>query len=93
MALSGIEAKALPKNASLEHEEVVTKRYQARGYKVEKEVPVGEGKAIDLVARKGNESIAIEIETARSDIEGNMRKCKEAGFADVVVVFTKERHS
>jgi len=35
-----------------------------------------------------NERIAIEVETGRSDVEGNVKKCKEAGFEKVVVVYT-----
>ncbi len=91
LASSGIEVKALPKNASLEHEyykELVAERYRARGYKVEKEVLIGEGKSIDLVAMKGNERIAIEIETGKSDVEANKKKCREAGFEKVVIVNT-----
>ncbi|MBA7639042.1 hypothetical protein ES703_46698 [subsurface metagenome] len=92
LALSGIEVKGLPKNASLEHEywkKLVAQQYMIKGYKVEEEVPIGDGKAIDLVATKGNERIAIEIETGKSDVEGNLKKCKEVAFARVVVVRTK----
>ena len=92
LASWGIQVKSLPKNASLEHEyyrELVAERYRADGYKVEKEVWIGQGKAVDLVATKGNERMAIEIETGKSNVEGNMRKCKEAGFEQVVVVYTK----
>ncbi len=88
----GLEVKALPKNASLEHEywkELVAKRYLAKGYKVEKEVPIGDGKAIDLVASKDSKRIAIEVETGKSDIRGNVRKCKEAGYGEFVVIYTK----
>lgn len=91
LATWGIEVKALPKNASLEHEyfkELVARRYQEQGYEVQKEVPIGQGRAVDLVATKGNERIAIEIETGKSDIEGNVRKCKEAGFDEVIVIGT-----
>lgn len=94
LATWGIEVKALPKNASLEHEyfkELVARRYQEQGYEVQKEVPIGQGRAVDLVATKGSERIAIEIETGKSDIEGNVRKCKEAGYQTVNVVETSTR--
>lgn len=94
LALSGIEVKALPKNASLEHEywkELVTQKYKAKGYNVEKEVVIGDGKAIDLLATKGDEKIAIEIETGKSDVEANVKKCKEAGFGKVIIVKTRGR--
>jgi len=91
----GIKVKALPKNASLEHEyykEMVAKQYRAKGYKVKKEMPIGKGRAVDLVASKDGRSIAIEIETGKSDVEGNVKKCKQAGFENVVVVPTKKLH-
>lgn len=31
---------------------------------------------------------AIEIETGMSDVEGNIDKCREAGFDEIIVVFT-----
>lgn len=92
LASFGVKVKSLPKNASLEHEyykELVARHYRLNGYEVEKEVPIGEGKEVDLVATKGNESIAIEVETGKSDVEENIRKCKEAGFEKVVVVRTR----
>ncbi len=61
-----------------------------KGYMVEKEVPIGEKKAVDLVARKGNDRIAIEIETGKSDFEENIRKAKEAEFENIVVVNTNK---
>lgn len=60
--------------------------YQSNGYKVEKEVHIGGGKAMDLLATKGMEKIAIEIETGNSDVRKNNRKCKEAGFEKVKVI-------
>lgn len=92
LALSGIEVEALPKNASLELEywkELVAGYYRSKGYKVEKEVPIGKGKVIDLVAEKGNERIAIEIETGKSDVKTNVKKCGDAGFEKAIVVCTK----
>lgn len=49
---------------------------------------IGKGKAVDLVVTKGNERIAVEVETGRSDVKSNVRKCREAGFKDVVVIRT-----
>ncbi|RKY12778.1 MAG: hypothetical protein DRP65_00215 [Planctomycetota bacterium] len=87
----GIKVKALPKNASLEHEyhkELATRRYRQMGYNVQKEVPIGDGKAVDLVATKDGKRVAIEIETGKSDVQANIKKCREAGFDEVVVVRT-----
>jgi len=85
----GVPVKALPRNASLEHEywkELTATQYEARGYRVEREVPLGDGRAVDLVATKDDERVAIEVETGKSDAAGNVRKCREAGFDRVVVV-------
>jgi len=85
----GMATKAMPRNASLEHEywkKRTAEEYRRRGYHVEEEVPIGDGRAIDLVATKGDERIAIEVETGKSDAEANARKCTEAGFSDVRVV-------
>ena len=91
-----IQARRLPKNASLEHEyykKLVKEQYQKKGYKVKEEVPIGGGKAVDLVATKDGRRVAIEVETGKSDAEANKRKCKEAGFTDIVIVnTTKSKH-
>jgi hypothetical protein len=91
LASQGVEVKALPKNASLEHEywkKLVAEEYRGKGYTVEEEVPIGEGKAVDLVVTKEGKRIAIEIETGKSDVEGNVRKCKEVGFDEIIVIPT-----
>jgi hypothetical protein len=87
----GKKVKALPKNASLEHEyykHIVTEDYRRKGYTVEEEVHIGEGRTVDLIATKDGRRIAIEVETGKSDVEGNVRKCEEAGFDEVVVIPT-----
>jgi len=89
----GKKVKALPKNASLEHEyykHMVAEQYRQKGYEIEEEVPIGDGKAVDLVATKDGKRIAIEVETGKSDVEANVRKCRQAGFEKVVVVPTKK---
>ena len=89
----GLEVKALPKNASLEHEywkKIVAEKYRSKGYIVEEEVPIGEGRAVDLVATKDGKRIAIEIETGKSDIKANITKCEKAGFDEVLVIQSKK---
>jgi len=89
----GYKIKTLPKNASLEHEhykEITARRYREMGYEVQKEVKLAGGKAVDLVATRGNERVAIEIETGKSDVEANVRKCREAGFENIVVINTRK---
>ena len=58
--------------------------YAARGYGVELEKPIGDGKTVDVVATKDNGRIAIEVETGKSDAVANVRKCLEAEFEKVV---------
>jgi len=87
----GIKVRALPKNASLEHEYWKWKAaedYRRKGYEVIEEKPLGEGRNIDLVAKKDGTEIAIEIETGKADIIGNINKCLKAGFDRVVCMTT-----
>jgi len=89
----GVPVRTLPKNASLEHEywkKIVAEEYRMKGYDVGEEVNIGDGKAVDLVATKDGKKIAIEIETGKSDMENNIRKCRKAGFTNVIVVPTKD---
>jgi len=58
---------------------------------VEKEVPLGQGKAVDLVVTKGDGRTAIEVETGKSDVEANLRKCADAGFDRTVIAPTFKR--
>jgi hypothetical protein len=66
-------------------------RYVKQGYSVTLEKPIGGGKTVDIVAEKGNERIAIEIETGRSDILANVEKCLAIGFDRILVVATTEQ--
>jgi hypothetical protein len=50
------------------------------------EVPVGGGKTIDVVAERNGKRTAYEIETGKSDVPGNVRKCLEVGINRVVIV-------
>lgn len=63
----------------------VKRYYEKLGYKVTSEERLN-GERADLVAEKGKERIAIEIETGRSNTMQNIRKCLEAGFSMVVSV-------
>jgi len=68
--------------------QAVADHLQAEGYKVAKEVPTGGGKTIDIVATRAGKQIAFEIETGKSDAAANIRKCREAGFEEIVVAAT-----
>jgi len=58
------------------------------GYKVEIEAPIGDGKAIDIVAERDGKRIAFEIETGTSDTAANVKKCLSSGVDMVFVVAT-----
>ena len=57
-----------------------------QGFAVQAEKALGMGKAVDLEARRDDQKIAIEVETGKSDVIGNIRKDLEAGFDKVMVV-------
>lgn len=79
----------------LEHEywkHRVAEHYKSKGYKVKKEYPIGEGKTVDVAAVKNGEKIAIEVETGKSDAEGNIRKCLDYGFEKVVCFVLYEKN-
>jgi len=62
--------------------------YRRKGYEVEIEKLIGGGKTIDLVVTKGEEVIAVEVETGKSDAKANEEKCREAGYDVIRVIHT-----
>ena len=76
---------------SLEHRYWVRKTDQyftGKGFDVVREYSVGGNGAVDLLASRPGEKVAIEIETGRSDIHANLAKMRGAGFDRTVVVAT-----
>ncbi len=65
-------------------------KFKKRGYRVYLEVPRRSG-SVDVLARKGAENIAIEIETGKSDVVWNVRQDLLSGFEKVLVVATDKR--
>jgi len=59
---------------------------EGKGYRVEHEVRIPGDGFVDLCATKGNERLAVEVETGASDMKGNLRKALEDGFTGVVLV-------
>lgn len=81
------------RGGSLEHMywvERVRKYYERRGYSVVAEYPIGGGKTVDLLVERGDLKFPVEVETGKSDVEANIRKCLDAGFEKVVVVPTRK---
>ena len=64
--------------------EFFKRKFLGSGYEVEEEVPVGGGRTVDLCGSKTGKRIYIEIETGRSNVAENVRKC---GSLEGVVVF------
>ena len=87
----GIQVKDRGRPASLEHEywkDKVAELMEEKGYIVEKEKKIGDGKAIDIEVQAGSKTFAIEIETGRSDAIKNIEKDLAAGAAYVLTVAT-----
>lgn len=84
----GISAKQ-PRE-SLAHEywkRYYAEHYRAKGYFVEIEAPLGDGR-VDVLARKGAERVGIEVETGKSDVVKNVKRCLLAGLDKLCVVAT-----
>ena len=68
----------------------IAEDYKAKGYDVEIETYYINGRP-DIIARKDGKSIAVEIETGKSDFMHNIQRAIDAGFDEVVCVATNER--
>jgi len=62
--------------------------FETEGYKVLREHPVKGNGAVDILAKKPGESIAIEVETGKSEVKANLKKIKDGGFDQIVVLAT-----
>jgi len=86
----GIDSAPAPR-VSLEHRYWAmraTDLFTDRGYDVTHEYAVQDNGTIDLLAERPGERIAIEIETGKSDIAGNLAKLRTAGFDRIIFVAT-----
>jgi len=76
---------------SLEHRYWARKtaeHFEKKGYEVSREHPIKGNGAVDLLAEKPGERIAVEVETGKSDIGANLEKVKRGSFDRVVLVAT-----
>lgn len=81
----------LAPRASVEHTywcRRVAEEFAQRGYDAHPEWRLPDGGAVDVVAERQGERVAVEVETGRSDITANLEKVAEAGFDRVVLVAT-----
>jgi hypothetical protein len=87
---AGVDPGPAPR-ASLEHAFWVRKAaafFEQKGYDVVCEHPVQGNGAIDLLAQRPGEQVAVEIETGKSDVKGNLDKIRNAGFDRTVLIAT-----
>ena len=85
-----IETPPVPQE-SLKHRYWVrqtAKYFEKRGYDVTCGHPVKGNGAIDILAQRGGQKTAVEVETGKSNIKTNLAKTKGAGFDRIVFVAT-----
>jgi len=76
---------------SLEHTfwvDRTAKHFEKQGYEVAREHPVKGNGAVDILATRLSETVAVEVETGKSNTKENLSKTAHAGFDRVVVVAT-----
>ena len=66
----------------------VAEALRADGWDTEEEVSLGDARAVDVLATRDGRRLAVEVETGKSDAVGNLRKCLDAGFDEVWLLFT-----
>lgn len=87
---AGLEVGPVPRS-SLEHRFWVSRArtyYEGRGYDVTLEYTIKGNAAVDLLAERPGEKLAIEIETGKSDIPANLHKTLCEEFDRIVLVAT-----
>ena len=81
-----------PKNReSLEHRYWIQRTarfFEKKGYDVSCEHPVKGNGAIDVLAERPGEKVAVEVETGKSNIKANLNKIGKAGFDRIILVAT-----
>ena len=65
------------------------RRMERLGYAVRVEAPRVGGR-VDILATRAGESVAVEIETGKSTVRANVKKCLLSGFTKVMVVATNK---
>ena len=86
----GIDPGPVPRE-SLEHRFWVrraSEHFEKQGYEVTREHPIKGNGAVDLLAERPGERVAIEVETGKSDIQANLQNAEKGEFDRVVLVAT-----
>jgi len=76
---------------SLEHRFWVKRaaaHFESNGYELTREFTIQGKGAVDLMAERPGERIAIEVETGKSDIQKNLTKIRNAGFDRIILLAT-----
>ncbi len=76
-------------NPGIEHEywkKKIAEHFRKLGYEVREEMTFGNGKSVDIAAKCEKETIAIEVETGKSDAIYNIKKDLDAGFDRVLSI-------
>jgi len=76
---------------SLEHRWWVKRtaeHFERKGYEMSREHPIKGNGAIDILAEKPGQRVAVEVETGKSDIRANVRNAAKGDFDRVVLVAT-----
>jgi hypothetical protein len=87
---AGIDPGPRPR-ASLEHRFWVMKaaeHFEKAGYVIGHEHVIDGNGAVDLVAQRPGERLAVEVETGKSDIMANLEKVHAAGFDRIILLAT-----
>jgi hypothetical protein len=91
----GLDRGPVPRS-SLEHRYWISRAaayFEERGYEVTLEHHVPGDGAVDLLAERPGERVAVEVETGKSDISANLAKLKGRGFDRIVLVATSPEAS
>jgi len=81
------------RRASVEHEfwkVELAGQLEGLGFSVEVEYALGDGLSVDLCAVRGDLRLFVEVETGKSDVVGNVRKCARVGGV-VLFFFTSQK--
>ncbi len=90
---AGVDTTGYLAHGGVEHEywrSRIAERLQAEGYSLTHEYQIAGNGAVDILAERDGQRIVVEIETGRSDVPENVRKCLAAGFDKVIIAATSD---
>jgi len=87
---AGIDPGPL-RRPGLEHQywiQQASRYFQDEGFNITIEYQVKNNGAVDILAERNEDKVAVEIETGKSDITQNIRKIQHADFAEIILIAT-----